>query len=37
MWMLCKELNGTKSLNEGGYFLYGEVKSVNLRHVKQIR
>jgi hypothetical protein len=37
MWMLCKELNGTKSLNEGGYFLYGEVISVNLRHVKQIR
>jgi hypothetical protein len=36
MWRLCKELNGTKFLNERDYFPYDEIVGVNLRHVKKI-
>ena len=29
MWTLCKELKGTESLNERGFFPYGEIISLN--------
>jgi hypothetical protein len=32
MCRLCKELNGTQSLNERDYFPYGEIMGVGLRH-----
>src|SRR5882724_10412406 len=33
MWRFCKELNGTKSLNERDYFPHSEIMSVDLRYV----
>jgi hypothetical protein len=34
MWRFCKELNGTKSVNERDYFRYGEIIGIGLPQVR---